>query len=179
MKPVLRALNMRTDLDAVIAIDRGYVTESVYRVRSDGDSVSLFLAPSNGPEDHTFPFDPDSEPCDDGVVVVTEAGVVGICAVAYREWNRRLTIVHFYVDRAHRGQGLGRMLMDWAIARARALGASTVWAETANTNHPGIAVYLKMGFEVCGFDVTHYEGTRAGGTFAVFLARALPPAVDA
>jgi ribosomal protein S18 acetylase RimI-like enzyme len=61
--------------------------------------------------------------------------------------------------------------MDRALEHGRKLGASTGWLETSNLKGSGVAAYRKMGFSICGFDLTHYRGTPSEGQFAMFLDR--------
>lgn len=46
-----------------------------------------------------------------------------------------------------------------------------LWLEVSNVNAPAIGSYLRMGFEVCGVDVSLYEGTEARGEVGVFMWR--------
>lgn len=104
--------------------------------------------------------------------VATDNGKVrAIIAVGFGAWNRRMSIWHFYVDRPFRNCGAGRLLLERAIGWGRQLGAVTAWAETSNTNHGGVVAYRKLGFEICGFDVSLYQGAPAEGEFALYLAR--------
>jgi hypothetical protein len=63
--------------------------------------------------------------------------------------------------------------MKRAIDHGRELGATMAWLEASNLNGVGIEAYSKMGFDICGFDLTHYRGTRSAGQFAVFLSRSI------
>jgi ribosomal protein S18 acetylase RimI-like enzyme len=45
-----------------------------------------------------------------------------------------------------RGSGLGRALMDAAIARARERGARRMELDTSDRNAPAIALYESLGF---------------------------------
>jgi ribosomal-protein-alanine N-acetyltransferase len=48
------------------------------------------------------------------------------------------------------GRGLGRELLDAAIAEARRRGCSQVMLEVAHDNEPAIALYTSVGFESLG-----------------------------
>jgi hypothetical protein len=61
--------------------------------------------------------------------------------------------------------------MDRAIESGRMAGARTAWVETSNLNHPGILAYQRLGYSLCGFDLTLYQGTPSEGEFAIYLAR--------
>jgi ribosomal protein S18 acetylase RimI-like enzyme len=63
--------------------------------------------------------------------------------------------------------------MDAAVDWARGAGALTVWIETSHVNHPGIAAYRRLGFDICGFDTTLYRGTPAEDETALYMARLL------
>jgi ribosomal protein S18 acetylase RimI-like enzyme len=46
-----------------------------------------------------------------------------------------------------------------------------LWLEVSNVNGPAIRCYSKMGFRVCGLDVSLYEGTGSRGEVGVFMWR--------
>jgi putative acetyltransferase len=52
-----------------------------------------------------------------------------------------------YLARAWRGRGLGRMMLERALARARALGFGRVELETASVLREATALYRSCGFE--------------------------------
>jgi ribosomal protein S18 acetylase RimI-like enzyme len=70
-----------------------------------------------------------------------------------------LQLSQIYVSSDQHGAGVGKALLDWAIATARAEGASalllTVWEE----NHRAAAFYRKNGFEHVG-DYAFAVGTQ-------------------
>jgi diamine N-acetyltransferase len=59
----------------------------------------------------------------------------------------------FYVDRAHHGRGLARLLMDAVIDTARGLGARTLWLTVWERNWRARAFYVKCGFADVGSTV--------------------------
>lgn len=61
------------------------------------------------------------------------------------------------VDIPQRGQGLGRMLMEAAAARARAFGAVSLFLEVADDNLPAIALYERLGFITVGMRPGYYK----------------------
>jgi ribosomal protein S18 acetylase RimI-like enzyme len=61
--------------------------------------------------------------------------------------------------------------MEHALEEGRRRGAVTAWAETSNRNFTGVHLYRRLGFELCGFDLSLYRGTPADAEFAVFLSR--------
>jgi ribosomal protein S18 acetylase RimI-like enzyme len=61
-----------------------------------------------------------------------------------------------YVEPSARRVGLGRALLDAAIARARERDARRIELDTAETNEPGLALYRSAGFSDGA-----YEGGRS------------------
>jgi ribosomal protein S18 acetylase RimI-like enzyme len=57
---------------------------------------------------------------------------------------------HLYVRPAARGMGLGRRLIDARIADARAMGMTTLLADTFAANPEMPALYDRIGFERTG-----------------------------
>lgn len=54
-----------------------------------------------------------------------------------------------YLRRPHRGRGLGKLLLEDALTRARQLGFTTVTLETASVLKEAIALYKRYGFVPC------------------------------
>jgi GNAT superfamily N-acetyltransferase len=68
---------------------------------------------------------------------------------------RRVDVDHaeakrLYVRPAFRGQGLGRALMEWAMAEARAAGYREIVGDTMPAMRDALALYERMGFERAG-----------------------------
>ena len=75
-------------------------------------------------------------------------------------WNRRFRISNICVfDRAARGRGIGRRLMDTITEAAVSTGARMIVLETQSCNEAAIAFYRKNGFSVIGFDLYAYSNT--------------------
>ena len=55
-----------------------------------------------------------------------------------------------YVRPAHRNRGIGRALMDWVIAEARAAGYHELVGDTMPVMQLALAMYDRMGFERTG-----------------------------
>jgi GNAT superfamily N-acetyltransferase len=55
-----------------------------------------------------------------------------------------------YVRPAFRGLGLGRALMEWVMAEARAAGYSEIVGDTMPAMRDALALYERMGFERAG-----------------------------
>lgn len=77
-------------------------------------------------------------------VAVAEHGIQ-IGAIAGYSWAGMAEIKQLWVDEDHRGHGLGRSLLDAAIAEAIVRGCQAVWTLSYTFQAPGL-------YEKCGFD---------------------------
>jgi ribosomal protein S18 acetylase RimI-like enzyme len=170
----IRDVNLAEDTVALLQLDTSFSSDRIFQVDTPEDGA-VRLKPVAVPEaiNVRLPFLLDGEPWQRGWVAIRGISIAGFIATTYSAWHRRLVIWDFYVDRPHRRGGIGRALMDRAIGHGRELGATTAWVETSNLNGPGVEAYGKMGFEICGFDLTHYRGTQSEGQFAVFMSRSI------
>jgi ribosomal protein S18 acetylase RimI-like enzyme len=159
------------DTSAIARLDASFTTQHIFTVEATGAGISLKSVPLEKPVEKCFPI--AIEEGRTGWVVTDNDAILGFIATAIEEWNKRLVIWHFYVDRQHRRRGLGRLLVQQAIDYGRRAGATNIWAETSNLNYPGILAYRRLGFEICGFDLTLYKNTPAEGEFAVFLGHSV------
>ncbi len=76
------------------------------------------------------------------------------------------------VDDACRGHGIGRLLMDRLVDRARDGGAKAVLLEVRADNVPALALYERTGFEPLSTRRAYYRGPD-GPVDAVILRRLL------
>jgi ribosomal protein S18 acetylase RimI-like enzyme len=159
------------DAEAVMRLDASFRTQRVFQVHRTGEIISLSSVPIDNPIEKCFPLQLDQDPWQCGWVAVENKSVVGFIATALHEWNRRLIIWHFYVERSCRKRGFGRLLLEHATDSGVDAGAITAWAETSNLNYPGVQPYRRLGFTIVGFDLTLYRGTPSRDEFAVFLGR--------
>jgi ribosomal-protein-alanine N-acetyltransferase len=70
-------------------------------------------------------------------------------------------ILTLAVAPAARGQGLGRRLLQAAVARARELGAKTMFLEVGTENPAALALYAGLGFTKVGTRKGYYGGSDA------------------
>lgn len=64
-------------------------------------------------------------------------------------------IATFYVQPRHQGKGIGKRLLDAALAHCRSRQVGSVWLTTNAENAPAIAFYLAQGFAHVG--ETHFR----------------------
>lgn len=74
-------------------------------------------------------------------------GDIIACAGLYPIAPGHCELRKMYLARAHRGQGLGRSLLETAIAQAHRLGFHHITLETANVLKEAIALYQHYGFK--------------------------------
>jgi ribosomal protein S18 acetylase RimI-like enzyme len=95
---------------------------------------------------------------------------VGIAMVRFREtvWSDKLDayLEEFYVAAEHRGQGLGRALLDRVLDFARERGASRIDLGTAVDDRAARALYESVGF-------TNFERPDDPGSRMLFYEREL------
>lgn len=80
----------------------------------------------------------------DGFVRVTSGSTAPVAG-----WSD-MEISTLYVQPRHHGKGIGKRLLDAAVAHCRGSGAESVWLTTNAENLPAIAFYLKQSFEPVG-----------------------------
>lgn len=77
----------------------------------------------------------------------------GFAQIRYRlsVWNgtEDAWLEDVFVHEEARGRGLGRSLVEAAVARARARGCSRIQLETNQNNEGAIALYEAVGFKAC------------------------------
>lgn len=78
------------------------------------------------------------------------AGWVAASPVSTREVYRGVIEHSVYIDRAFRGQGIGRMLLDAFIADAEAAGAWTIQSSVFPENAASLRLHEQAGFRVVG-----------------------------
>ncbi len=80
------------------------------------------------------------------VLVDADERIVGCCGL-YRCDASVVELRKMYVAAALRGQGQGRRLLDWALARGRELGFRRMDLETNSVLQTAIAQYVRRGFK--------------------------------
>jgi putative acetyltransferase len=81
------------------------------------------------------------------VVVAGDGRIIG-CAGLRPMGDRRAELCKMYLAKEARGRGLGRQLLENALAAARSAGFREVWAETNSVLTSAIRLYKRYGFEL-------------------------------
>jgi ribosomal protein S18 acetylase RimI-like enzyme len=173
---LIRSALLPGDAAAIAAIDTSFTTSQIYEIETAADGFRIVLRDLEQPLTKRFPLDdlesPD-RPYADAWVALEDDRPVGFAAASFQTWNGRLVLWHLYVDRAWRGQGIARRLLETVEDHGVGRGARHLWLETSSLNAPGVAAYRALGFTLTGVDLTLYDGTPAEGEAALFFSRAI------
>jgi ribosomal protein S18 acetylase RimI-like enzyme len=98
------------------------------------------------------------------VAQVAEAGIgsgssgrlVGMIDVQRQAWREVGFVWNIAIDRAYRGQGLGRKLMDQVLDWGRRQGLRAIILETQTNNWYACRFYQRCGFQLTGIDDHFY-----------------------
>jgi len=171
----IRPVRLPEDRARLLALDRSFTTDRVYRIARTSHSFTLEVVPARPLLYKEFPLADDlgaGRAWEQGLVAEHAGAVVGFAATAHRQWNRRTELRHLYVAPPTRGQGVGRALIEAVVAAAHAAGMRCVWLETSNLAYPAIQFYRRVGFELCGLDVSLYDpASDVAGETALYFAR--------
>lgn len=171
----IRPAHVERDASLIRSIDTSFETKAILDVQADGRGFRLAEKTLESPLSKAFDLGrPDAVHEWERVWLALDGPqAVGVIATQHETWNLRVNVWHLYVDAGHRRSGVGRQLLETALAAAREAGALTGWVETTNLNLPGVRAYERLGFRLCGLDTSLYVGTAAEGEVALFLSRSL------
>ena len=93
------------------------------------------------------------------------------CIALRRVDADRAEAKRLYVRPAFRGQGLGRALMEWAMAEARAAGYREIVGDTMPAMRDALALYDRMGFERAARPITRSKPPKSRSSFASSCSR--------
>jgi phosphinothricin acetyltransferase len=132
------------DLDAIAGIFAHYVTGSTLTFEEEPPTVTQWLQRLHSLAEYGLPF------------LVAEAGGT-VAGYAYASpWRPKPAYRHtvedsIYLAPAHRGKGLGRLLLDALLAACAAAGSRQVIAVIADTGDPAsVALHRACGFTEAG-----------------------------
>lgn len=149
------------DFEAISALDLTYPTNRYLRIERSGQAPEHTYElrwqerPTGDTVYNAYPADRlrDAESKLDLFLVAESSGVpVGLLMIMLPSWANAAEITDFAVDRAARGEGAGRALLEAAIAWARQRSRLALWVEPRADNAPAIEFYLTMGFRISGFN---------------------------
>ncbi|WP_306015468.1 N-acetyltransferase [Oceanicaulis sp. MMSF_3324] len=103
-------------------------------------------------------------------VAASDAGVCGAAVVLIRKGAKAARLYSLAVDERDQGQGVGRRLVEAALAYAAKAGCARLSLEVRPDNPAARALYRKCGFVEAGAKPGHY----ADGTAAMVMNRAVP-----
>ncbi len=114
-------------------------------------------------------FEPDIDPSR-LLLVARDGDDVAGYLLATRGWNDCASIDDIAVGRAYRRAGIGRRLMDEAVAWAAASNLRAIRLETQSSNVPACRFYARYGFVLGGYDRYLYSqlGTEVRSEVALF-----------
>lgn len=98
-------------------------------------------------EDRLYAHNAAATACDDarsiGFVIRDETGALTGAAAGYT-WAATSELKQLWIDAQHRGQGLGRALLDAYVAEAARRGVKRIWVQSHDFQAP--AFYEAAGF---------------------------------
>ena len=79
-------------------------------------------------------------------------GTAGLRLETRDKIGHKATLFAVYVDAAHRGTGLARMLVEAAVAQARSLERRVMYLTVTEGNHAARRLYASLGFRRYGVE---------------------------
>ncbi|CAG34831.1 ribosomal protein S18-alanine N-acetyltransferase [Desulfotalea psychrophila] len=81
--------------------------------------------------------------------------IVGWCALTLLDFEAEL--LKIAIDKSHRGQGLGQLLLKEALAHLEAQNVCEIFLEVRSHNTPACRLYAKNGFKQVGTRKNYYQ----------------------
>ena len=164
------------DLDVCLTLDPSYSTESVWQMdlNSIDSQVRVEFRAVRLPRSMrvAYPHDRDQliagwKRCDGFLVAQKGDKLVGYLALRAHAAESLAWVSDLVVQRPHRRQGVGLVLVNEAMRWAKSRGLRWLVVEAQTKNHPAICFCQKNGFSFCGFNDHYYPNQ----DIAVFFAR--------
>ena len=90
------------------------------------------------------------------IYVYEDFGILGYISSYFD--GETLEILNFCVDEQYQRKGIGSMLLDEVINKAKLNGGRHVILEVNQTNEKGVSFYFKKGFKVISVRRGYYKG---------------------
>lgn len=166
-----------TDLPRMMGMDHSVLSEYVWQLdlRRENNQISASLREVRLPRPVSvaYPRNPfalaDEWQRRSAVLVASDANVIGYVCMTEQSAAAVLWVTDLVVDRHHRRQGIGSLLLRSALDWARERGSSMLIFEMQAKNQPAIRMAQKAGLEFCGYNDHYY----ANQDVALFFGRAL------
>ncbi len=171
------------DAEALCALDLHYDASRILRLEREGSGSEPAFAFRWG--EHDAPPTVYAEYSADqlrGAVSRVDAFFVaevagqlaGLLIIIVPGWTDAGEITDLAVGLTYRRSGVGKALLDAAIAFARSRGLRALWVEPRSDNAAAVAFYQSMGFRLSGFNDRMYSNADdADGRVTLYLYREL------
>jgi putative acetyltransferase len=94
-------------------------------------------------------------PPDGRLAIAFVDGIAAGCIALRRIDATRAEAKRLYMRPQFRGRGIGRALLDWVIAEARAVGYAELVGDSMPAMHEALAMHERTGFELTRADGTN------------------------
>jgi len=101
------------------------------------------------------------------LVVEEKNKTIGFSGIRVFRWNNTAQIIDIFIHPDHRGKGYANRFINRIKAEAKKFKVRTIIAEAPSLNNV-LAVYIKNGFRVCGFNDRYYSNNAK--EIAIFLS---------
>ena len=173
MDIIIRNTIFPNDINGIKNIDTTFTTYSKYEILYYEDIFSIKMKDIETKTKNFIidNFDEDKKIWDISKIAMYNDFICGFIAAKIEKWNKRLIIWHIYVDKKYRNKGIGNKLMNSISEYAKEKGLKIIWLEVSNYNVPAIISYHKMGFKLCGLDLTLYLNTESKDEVALYMSK--------
>lgn len=168
----IKEIDQDIDEQSLALLDTSFTTDMIYEVEQDPHSFRLVPKILEIPikKQYKIEAEQDKKLWERIIIAQENDEICGFLAYAFQNWNQRMAVWHFYVQFEHRRKGIGTLLMERLLQKAKDCAAKSIWIETSNINYPAIQMYQKLGFSICGLDTSLYKGTECSDEQAIFLS---------
>lgn len=157
----VRELDKKSDRRAIEAIDTAFDTDTIFELALRERSIELVERELATPLTKRYSIREVFAPWArwQRGWVIDDGAVRGFAAVEHEPWHERIVLWFLYIDLGFRRHGFGRALLEQVEAYGRDVEATHVWLETSNVNVPGVRAYERLGYTLCGAELTTTDRT--------------------